>query len=468
MKNTPRILLVEDSRSMAALYAGYLAKENCQVKCVETGAQAMQTLQQELPSLVLLDLNLPDMHGMEILKYVHENKLPLEVIVITAHNSVEFAVDAIRLGALDFLVKPFDGKRFLVTVRNALKQHEMAMMLETWRENFARDQFHGFVGASLEIQSVYRIIESAASSRATIFITGESGTGKEVCADAIHQQSNRADKPFIAINCAAIPKDLIESEIFGHVKGAFTGAVAARDGAATRAHGGTLFLDEICEMDLELQSKLLRFTQTGTFQKVGGSKEEEVDVRIVCATNRDPLEEVKRGRFREDLYFRLHVIPIHLPPLRDREGDCLLIAEYLLAKYAAEEHKDFERFGEDVETIFINYAWPGNVRELQNLIRQVVVLNTGKQVTRDMLPAQLLRANVEPAKPAVTAENLSTRAATRITASIDSDGEIRPLWMEERDIIERAINRYDGNIPKAAAMLDISPSTIYRKKQGWK
>lgn len=467
MKRKIKILLVEDSPTMAALYSGYLDKEDYIIEHVETGREALEKFQKNLPNLMLLDLNLPDIHGMEILKYVHENKLPIEVIIITAHNSVDFAIDAIRLGALDYLVKPFDGKRFVVTVKNALKQQEMSMMLETYRENFSRDNFHGFIGASLEMQSIYRIIESAASSRATIFITGESGTGKEVCASAIHLQSNRAKKPFVAINCAAIPKDLVESEVFGHVKGAFTGAVSARDGAATRAHGGTLFLDEICEMDLALQSKLLRFTQTGTFQKVGGSKEEDVDVRMICATNCDPMQEVKSGHFREDLYFRLHVIPIHLQPLRDRENDCLLIVDSFLKQYANEEGKAFKGFSEKVESVFLNYEWPGNVRELQNLIRQIVVLNDADLVTNEMLPRQFDQINNQISKPIVFSQSKTQNEEQNKMSTVGDDNIIRPLWMEERDIIERAISICDGNIPKAAVMLDISPSTIYRKKQGW-
>ncbi len=467
MNNNPRVLLIEDSLSMATLYRGYLDKVRCKVEHVDNGEEALHIINHNLPSLILLDLNLPDMNGMEILNYIHNHELPVSVIVITAENSAEFALEAVRLGAIDYLVKPFDGKRLGVTVNNALKQHQMANTLEIYRDNFARDSFQGFIGASLEMQSIYRIIESAASSRATIFITGESGTGKEVCANAIHMQSDRKSEPFIALNCAAIPKDLIESEIFGHVKGAFTGAVSARSGAVSRAHGGTLFLDEICEMDMQLQSKLLRFTQMGTFQKVGGSKEEEVDVRIVCATNRDPLEEVRQGRFREDLYFRLHVIPLHLPPLRERDSDCLLIADYFLKKYAGEEGKHFIGFTDSVKESFMNNEWPGNVRQLQNLIRQVVVLNDGESVTLDMLPSTL---QVQESIPSRYDENNTIKPDIRHTVKeicVDDDQTIRPLWMEERDIIERAIAICDNNIPKAAAMLDISPSTIYRKKQSW-
>jgi two-component system repressor protein LuxO len=319
------------------------------------------------------------------------------------------------------------------------------------------------------MQGVYRTIESAAPSRATVFVTGESGTGKELCAEAIHAESPRRDRPFIALNCAAIPRDLMESEIFGHVKGAFTGAAGRRDGAASRADGGTLFLDEICEMDLDLQSKLLRFVQTGRFQRVGDSKEEQVDIRIVCATNRNPLDEVKAGRFREDLFYRLNVIPVHLPPLRDRGDDILAIAAELLRRMAREEDKDFSGFARPAADALLAWLWPGNVRELANVIRNVVVLNNGDKVAFEMLPAQFHhRSASAPASDTVTPAVIEAeQTATPELPVAGTPAQIRPLWQEERDAIERAIALCDGNIPKAAALLEISASTIYRKRTAW-
>ncbi|MFA0678026.1 sigma-54 interaction domain-containing protein, partial [Vibrio sp. 10N.222.51.A6] len=308
---------------------------------------------------------------------------------------------------------------------------------------------------SQTMQQVYRTIDSAASSKASIFITGESGTGKEVCAEAIHAASKRGDKPFIAINCAAIPKDLIESELFGHVKGAFTGAATDRQGAAELADGGTLFLDELCEMDLELQTKLLRFIQTGTFQKVGSSKMKSVDVRFVCATNRDPWKEVQEGRFREDLYYRLYVIPLHLPPLRERGEDVIEIAYSLLGYMSVEEGKAFVRFAEEVLDRFNQYEWPGNVRQLQNVLRNVVVLNNGKEITLNMLPPPLNQ-------PIENSLRLKEKQNEDITVK-----DIFPLWITEKTAIEQAIKACDGNVPRAAGFLDVSPSTIYRKLQTW-
>ncbi len=251
-------------------------------------------------------------------------------------------------------------------------------------------RFCGLIGASLPMRAVYNVIESAASSRATVFITGESGTGKELCAQAIHQLSPRRDGPFVAINCGAIPRELMESEMFGHVRGAFTGAVGSREGAIARAKGGTLFLDEICEMDLSLQVKLLRVIQSGEFQKVGGSETERADVRYVCATNRDPWSEVQAGRFREDLYYRLHVVPCAMPPLRERDDDVLLLARHFLALYAKEEGKAFTDFDEGAVRALRRYPWPGNIRELQNVLRNTVLFNQGDGRHR---------GDAEPARP---------------------------------------------------------------------
>lgn len=458
-ESKPRVLLVEDTRSLAVVYEQYLAQDGYEVQLADCGQQALAQLLAS-PPVVLLDLELPDMSGMDILQQITERQLPCSVVVITAHGSVDVAVEAMRFGAFDFLTKPFDGKRLCATARNALKHQQLSSLVAQYRENFERSSFAGFIGASMAMQAVYRIIESAAPSKATVFITGESGTGKEVCAEAIHQCSPRRDQPFIALNCAAIPHDLMESEIFGHVKGSFTGAQGDRKGAASLADGGTLFLDEICEMDLDLQSKLLRFIQTGTLQRVGSGKLETVDVRFVCATNRDPLVEVKAGRFREDLYYRLHVIPLALPPLRERGEDILLLARELLLRYAGEENKRFRDFDADAVQVLLDYPWPGNVRELQNVVRNIVVLNDGELVSPDILPPPLNGGRTLAPEPAVG-------IADPQSESVVVRRQVRPLWQVEKEAIEQAIASCDGNIPKAAALLEISPSTIYRKKQSW-
>ncbi|WP_207484780.1 sigma-54-dependent transcriptional regulator [Arenibaculum pallidiluteum] len=447
------VLLVEDTPSLARVYAEYLKKDGIAAQTAETGRAALAALRERPPQLLLLDLNLPDINGMEILRDIHEQAIPVATVVITAHASVNLAVEAMRYGAYDFIVKPFTADRLLITVRNALEHRRLAQIVDRFADDLGRERYHGFIGSSLAMQAVYRIIDSAAGSRATVFITGESGTGKEVCAEAIHRQSPRRDGPFVAINCGAIPKDLMESEIFGHVKGAFTGATSDREGAAGRADGGTLFLDEICELEPNLQTKLLRFIQTGTFQKVGGTRLEKVDLRIVCATNRDPLKEVEEGRFREDLYYRLHVIPLHLPPLREREDDVVLIARNFLVDYAREEGKRFKRFDSMVEAIIRAYPWPGNVRQLQNVLRNIVVLHDDETVSPAMLPPPLSERCAAPVQP---------RAA-----AAPQPQPVRPLWIVEKEAIESAIAACDGNIPRAAHLLGISVSTIYRKRLSW-
>ncbi|EOG7788635.1 quorum-sensing sigma-54 dependent transcriptional regulator LuxO [Vibrio fluvialis] len=444
--------MVEDTASVAALYRSYLTPLEIDINIVGTGREAIESIAHREPDLILLDLRLPDMTGMDVLHAVKQRSPDVPVIFMTAHGSIDTAVEAMRHGAQDFLIKPCEADRLRVTVNNAIRK---ASKLKNEADNPGNQNYQGFIGSSQTMLAVYRTIDSAASSKASIFITGESGTGKEVCAEAIHAASRRGDKPFIAINCAAIPKDLIESELFGHVKGAFTGAATDRQGAAELADGGTLFLDELCEMDLDLQTKLLRFIQTGTFQKVGSSKMKSVDVRFVCATNRDPWKEVQEGRFREDLYYRLYVIPLHLPPLRERGDDVIEIAYSLLGYMSKEEGKGFVRLAPEVVERFKQYEWPGNVRQLQNVLRNVVVLNEGREITLNMLP------------PPLNQPSESIISVLKASAAPVSVHEIFPLWMTEKQAIEKAIEACDGNIPRAAGYLDVSPSTIYRKLQTW-
>lgn len=451
------VLLVEDTLSLALTYTEYLKHEPYRLRHAETGAQAIAALNEEDFDIVLLDLVLPDMDGLEILRRIERDGLDCAVIVITAHGSVNVAVDCMREGARDFIMKPFNAERLRVTLRNVAETRSLARKVEKMAEDFSGDGRHGFIGRSLEMQAVYKTIDSASASNATVFITGESGTGKEVCANAIHCAGRRRNRPFVALNCGAIPHGLIESELFGHVKGAFTGATGEREGAAKRADGGTLFLDEIGEMEIDLQSKLLRLIQSRSFTKVGGAKEESVDIRIICATNRDPLADVRAGRFREDLYYRLNVIPIALPPLRERGGDVGLLALHFLKSFAKEEGKRFAGFDDEAAMRLERHPWPGNVRELENVVRNVAVLNDAETATAAMLPPLM-----EGAAP------VRNIAAIR-PAAMPAEGEaaILPLADVERRAIEQAIALCGGNIPKAAAMLDVAPSTIYRKKQGW-
>ncbi len=456
----PTILLVEDTVALVKVYMRFLRSEQAEIVAVETLAAAREFIEARAPTIVLLDVNLPDGNGLDLLREIRARDLDIAVVVITANGSIDGAVEAMRCGADDFLVKPFPPERLATTLQHVLERRRLTRIVATLSPALEADGFDGFIGSSLAMQAVYTIIERTARSRASVFITGESGTGKEVCAHAIHNRSAIRNGPFVPLNCGAIPKELMESEIFGHVKGAFTGAVTDREGAAVRANGGTLFLDEICEMDAALQVKLLRFVQTGVVQKVGSDTSAKVNVRIVCATNRDPLAEVESGRFREDLYYRLHVVPIEMPPLRDRGDDVLLIAQRFLTQFGVEERKKFERFAPEAENVLLGYRWPGNVRQLQNVIRTVTVLQEGGMVTADMLPREIRSVEQEPAPVQRPLAEDEPRPDVVKPA-------IRPLAEVEREVIESAIAACNGNLTEAAKYLDINVSTIHRKRQTW-
>ena len=467
----PTLLVVEDSPAMAHMYREYLANEPYEVSIASTLSEAQAMLGELAPDLMLLDVQLPDGDGLQLLRDLKAYGAESQTVVMTAHGSINVAVDAMRDGAYDFLVKPFNQDRLIRTLHNALEAKSLRYQVEEFKKT-ERPKYHNIVGSSLPLQAVYRTIDAAAPTNATVFIMGETGTGKELVAQSVHAQSTRRDRNFVVLNCAAIPKDLIESEIFGHVKGAFTGASESRDGAAKLADKGTLFLDEIGEMDLALQGKLLRFLQSGTFNRVGASKTEEVDVRIVCATNRDPWQEVKRGNFREDLYYRLNVIPVTLPPLRERGDDIIEIAELFLDQFAREMGRDFETLSDEARDVFLNYAWPGNVRQLQNVVRNIVVLHNAKVVEAHMIPP------LEEASPSadVPMSRADTVALPATSASASKPApeqdeylialpDLVPMWQIEQMMVDAALARFDGNVNKAAALLEISPSSIYRKRK---
>ncbi|MCX7890075.1 MAG: sigma-54 dependent transcriptional regulator [Rhodobacteraceae bacterium] len=455
------ILLVEDTPSLQIVYETVLRSAGHRVRTAGTAAEGLAAFRHDRPRVVVLDLVLPDRDGLDLMREILAIGPGTAVIVITANGSINKAVAAMRAGAHEFLVKPFDEGRFLAAVGNAL-----ASTAGRPGEERATGAPPGdFIGTSPAMEAVYARIRSVARSMATVFITGESGTGKELCAQAIHDLSPRARAPFVALNCGAIPGELLESEVFGHLKGSFTGAIADKPGAAAAADGGTLFLDEICELDLNLQTKLLRFLQTSTIQPVGAARPRKVNVRILCATNRDPVEAVRSGRFREDLFYRLHVVPIHMPPLRDRGTDVLAIAAAALARFAGEEGRSFSGLSEEVKDAFLRAPWPGNVRQLLNVLRNVVVLNEGPMVTAAMLPVGLAdlpdgAAAAPAAAPAPGRQRPSPAPAL--------EGLIgRTLAEIERIVIEETIQRAGGSVPKAARILDVAPSTLYRKIEAW-
>lgn len=454
------ILLIEDTLSLQMVYRSTLINAGHRVICAASATEGLALFCTEAPRIVLLDLTLPDRDGLDLMQDMLARQADTCVIVITANGSINKAVEAMRAGAHEFLVKPFDEGRFLSCIDNALHGNVPAPVKSRSIMRQPGALVEGaFIGSSPAMGRVQGKIESVAQSMATVFITGESGTGKELCALAVHQQSPRAAGPFIALNCGAIPAELLESEVFGHVKGSFTGAISDKIGAAAAADGGTLFLDEVCEMLPALQTKLLRFLQTSTVQPVGATRPRKVNVRIVCATNRDPADAVRRGQFREDLYYRLYVIPIHMPPLRERGEDVIEIAETALQRFAAEEGRSFATLSPEVRSLFRDLPWPGNVRQLLNVMRNVAVLYDGDEVQQHMLPDDIAQLSAAPRAPAPVTAPLATNTLDGLLGL--------PLAEVERRIIQATIDMHAGSVPRAARVLEVSPSTLYRKLEHW-
>lgn len=465
MSKSKCILIVEDNQSTALIFESYLSEEFNVIRVVK-GQLAIDAFSQGGVDAILLDLSLPDMSGIEVLREVRARDSEVPIVIISADQSNHKIANALKLGANDYVIKPVDRTRLLVTVSNALKEFELSSIVRQLNHFGSADQLHDMVGQSAASHRIFDLIRSMAKTKASVFITGESGVGKEVCAQAIHMESDRKHKRFVAINCAAIPHDLLESEIFGHVKGSFTGATKDRIGAAALADEGTLFLDEIGEMPMDLQCKLLRFIQTETYTPIGSNTEVKANIRFITATNRSPRDAIREHLLREDLFYRLNVISIEIPPLRERKDDVLALAKHFLRIFSREEKKQFTKFNAAVEAVLPMYDWPGNVRELANFVRNTVVLNDGTEITPRMLPYHLL-------------ENASTSNSPRIMSSTpsipdDQDPEntapsliVRPLQEEERAIIERAIAHFDGKVKLAAKALKVSPSTLYRKMEKW-
>ncbi|VDC30337.1 sigma-54-dependent transcriptional regulator [Pseudogemmobacter humi] len=448
------VLVIEDTPSLQFVYRSVLTAAGMVVHAAGSATEALQQFHAVRPGVVVLDLMLPDRDGLALMSELLALNPDLYVVVMSAQGSVDRAVAAMRAGAFDFLLKPFEENRFLGAVLAALEAADEDSAPPAGQPAKRRPAATGdpsaSIGSSAAMKEVHRVIGSVAGSIASVFLTGESGTGKELAAIALHAQSPRARGPFIALNCGAIPHDLLESEVFGHMKGSFTGAIADKPGAAAAADGGTLFLDEICEMAPALQTKLLRFLQTSMVQPLGATRPRKVDVRIVCATNRDPLEAIRRGTFREDLYYRLHVVALHLPPLRERGRDAVEIAEVALRRFGAEEGKSFIGLAPGTQRILLEHDWPGNVRQLLNVMRNVAVMNPGGLVTPDMLPPELR------IRPAARPDPAQDPLAGLTLAAI------------ERRAIEAALARHSGSVPKAAHELDISVSTLYRRIEAWK
>jgi DNA-binding NtrC family response regulator len=390
-----RVLIVDDDPASRRLLEVRLRPLECDVATAGNGEQALTSIRKDVPDLVLLDLQMPKMGGIEVLRALRKEGTDVPVIVITAHGSIETAVEAMKESAYDFITKPVDANHFDIVVRKLLEREGLKRELELFSED-ADKRYRLVIGKSEKMKEAAETARKAAASKATVLLLGESGTGKEIFARAIHSWSERKSQPFVAINCVGLSKELLESELFGHEKGSFTGADQLKKGKMELANGGTVFLDEIGDVSQELQTKLLRFLQEREFDRVGGVKPIHVDVRIVAATNRALEIAVKEGHFREDLYHRLNVVPITLPPLRERREDIPALALHFLQRFAKEVKKSLSGISEEALGKLSAYDWPGNVRELANVIERAVVLGQGPEIAPHDLPARIAAAQSEP------------------------------------------------------------------------
>jgi DNA-binding NtrC family response regulator len=462
---THTVLIVEDQSSMIKFYKKALEKEPLKLVYVKTANEALEFLTQETPATILLDLGLPDMNGKEVLQHVKQQQLNSTVIVVTWQDSVDSVVEMMRAGAFDYLEKPVAVERLQVTLRNAVRQYELQRYIDSNLMNLHRENYHGMMGASPPMQVVYRMIDNVANSQVDVLITGENGSGKELCARVLHQESNRANRPFISVNCTAVPESLIEAHLFGHIKGDFSSGINYREGAVLQAHGGTLFLDEIDRLELSFQNVLLRFIQTKTYQKVGSNKQEQVDVRVVCATSRDLATEINLGRFREDLYYRLNVIHIKMPSLRSRGEDILLLARTFLQQFCEKEGKPLQEFTPEAKQLLLQHPWPGNVRQLQNVIHNIIQLNQSDQITAQMLITRLEESTNK--EDLCSSKTATTDLTVPLSISIATNGTLRTFDEIEKDVILATIEYYRGDIAAAANSLGIGVTTIYRKLREW-
>jgi DNA-binding NtrC family response regulator len=450
MKETHKIMIVEDDAGLRDTLAQYLTRLGQNVTLARDGREALERLDEELPDLILTDINMPDVDGLTLLDEIKSRYPQIAVIMMTAFSSIDSAVEAMRHGAEDYLSKPLQLGDVQVRIERALKQRAIENKLRRL-ETQVRDRyrFDQIVGRSAAMQRVFQIIERIAPTNTTVLISGRTGTGKELVARAIHYNSPRASGPFVDINCGALPDHLVEAELFGYQKGAFTGATETRKGLFEVADGGTLFLDEVQALKPELQAKLLRALQERTIRRVGGRENIEVDVRIIAATNQDIAEAVRRGEFREDLYYRLNVVHIYLPELRERREDIPLLIEHFLEKYARENNQQPRRFSNEAMRLLMSYDWPGNVRELQNAIEHALALSSGPMLTIADLPPHI------------------SGAVGQMGAS-DALGQARTLEEVERRHILRVLEECGGNHTRAAEVLGIDRRTLYRKLDKYK
>ncbi|MEA3312752.1 MAG: sigma-54 dependent transcriptional regulator [Caldisericota bacterium] len=452
------ILIADDEEDVRALLTEVLDEENYTVVTVDNGQKAVDFVAKSSPDCVLLDVRMPVMDGMEAFLKIREIFPDLPVIFITAYGSSDLAIKAMKKGAYDYLTKPFDIEEVKIKVRKAIELKELSSSLEKVKSgnNYKQDEV---VGESSEMQKVYKDIGRVADSDVTVLIRGESGTGKELVAKAIYFHSNRKNKPFVVVNCAAIPESLLESELFGHEKGAFTDAIARHIGKFEQAENGTIFLDEIGDMGLALQAKLLRVLQEKTFERIGGKETIVSQARILAATNRNLEELVKEDKFREDLYYRLNVVAINVPLLRERKVDIPLLVDYFVSKFSKKYGKIVQGVSDDVMRLFMDYDWPGNVRELENAIARGVIITSAPLIMMDHLPPELAQKAGEKTSVTTITQKKSSNTVVPLPEAI---AEI------EKEMIVRAIKKASGNKTKAAKMLGISRKSLFNKIRGYK
>ena len=441
-----KILIIDDEEHMCWALERAMKQEGYQVQTATRGRAGLKLIKEECPSLVILDLKMPEMDGMEVLKQAKEMIPKLPVVMLTAHGTIETAIEAMKMGASDYLTKPFDLDELKLVIKQNLVMSQLVSEVSFLRSELTK-KYRLMIGESPAINEVKQLIEKVSVSNATVLITGESGTGKEVAALAIHQNSPREDYPFVPVNCAALPENLLESELFGHEKGSFTGAMARKLGRFELADKGTLFLDEITEMPLSMQVKLLRVLQEKSFERVGGTETLNVDVRIIAASNRDLAKAIEEGRFRDDLYYRLNVIHIHLPPLRERKEDIPLLTAYFLEKLRPTYL--VSNISEDAMKLLVRYNWPGNVRELQNVLERAAIISHGSEITTDDLPKEFQTA--------------PQKSDLDVVVNIPDSG----ISLEglEKELIIKALDKSKGNQTRAAQLLGITRSALLYRIQ---
>ena len=453
-----QVLIVDDEPNLRKILSAQLSRDGYDVLTAEDGEQGLVALKEHHIDLVITDLKMPKVDGMQLLREALREDPELPIVMITAHGTIDTAVEALKIGAFDYLTKPFDKDEVRQIVAKALKTRELRGIEATAAASGSGARF-GIIGSSPGIAELYAVLERVADTPTTVLITGESGTGKELVARALHEHSSRKDKPFIKVNCAAIPKELIESELFGYERGAFTGAVASKPGRFELANGGTLFLDEIGEIPIEMQVKLLRALQESEFERVGGIKTIRIDVRLVAATNRDLKKLIAAGTFREDLFYRLNVVPMRLPALRERSTDIPLLVEHFLRKFNERLKKDVGGVEQDALDILCAYPWPGNIRELENVIERAVLF-----CDTQSLRAQDLPLEVKGTSPVATGHS----SEADLQAALASEGGLKEhvkvaMSRLEKELVSRALEQTGGNVTHAARLLKISRKGLQLK-----